>query len=318
MLLYLDGQLVNTRMYGKQIRQSRMPLRFGWTYEEKPVCGYFNGWIDEVRIWNCVRSEKQLRVMMKKTLTGKEPNLVGYWTFDDATAEDLTANQTHGKLKVGTYQPVKSVRHHRTVMSGGQQQTWHPYDLGGLSTIDGQQVSIGKVYLSGIPPYEVVMQWVKEGKTCTIVNCLVPWEMSLQYNWAKDEGCNVFHFPFGWAKTPEQWHRQWGRDKKQAILLLLREYYQPIQRIFALLAEDKYLPVLYHCNAGRGRSRIIAALIYLALGVPKDDILRVSPRDWVIHLVFQEVKRCGGIESYLKGIGVTEEQIKAVRRNLLE
>ena len=315
MKLYLNGQLVAACPYGKQIRQSRFPLLLGWTYEKKTTCGYFNGWIDEVRIWNCVRTEKQLRTTMNKPLTGISPNMVGYWNFDDATAIDLTANQAHGTLKSKTYQPV--------VSSGPQkkrQRTWNPYDLGGLSTIDGERIRTGRVYLSAAPPYKMVMQWVKEGNIHTIIDCLMSWEIKIRqrYRWAEGEGYRVFHFPFGWTEDPAQAVRDWRRDPEDVILLLLRKYYQPIRRIFTLLTEDDYYPVLYYCSAGKARSRIIAALIYLSLGVPEDNILRVSPRPRFIRPVFQEVKRCGGIEAYLKGIGVTEQQIKSVKRNLLE
>jgi len=281
MKFYLNGQLVAACPYGEQIRQSRLPLLLGWTYEKKTTCGYFNGWIDEVRIWNCVRTEKQLRATMNKPLTGISPNMVGYWNFDDATAIDLTANQAHGTLKSKTYQPVVSSGPQRK-----QQRTWNPYDLGGLSTTDGERVRTGRVYLSKIPPYQMAVQWVKENKIHTIINCLMPWEIKSfqRYRWSEGEGYNVFHFPFGWTDDPEEWNRQLRRNREYAIILLLRKYHQPIQRIFALLAEDNPFPVLYYCCAARGRSRIIAALIYLTLGVSKTDILRVSPRHWIIHL----------------------------------
>jgi len=44
-----------------------------------------NGAIDEVRVWNVVRSHTQLIANMKKRLVGNETGLVGYWRFDDGT-----------------------------------------------------------------------------------------------------------------------------------------------------------------------------------------------------------------------------------------
>ena len=311
MSLYLDGRLVATCRYGREIRQSRLPLRFGWTHENYPTYGCFNGWIDEVRIWNCVRTGEQLRKTMNKPLTGKEPGLVGYWTFNDTTMKDINANQTHGTLKAKPFQPA---------VSSNRQQSWSPYNLGDVKTTDGKRVRSGRIYFSGIPPQKAVMKWVEEGKIRTIVNFLALWSMERyqRYRWKEGEGYYVFHFPYHWTNDPSEASRGWSRNRQHVILLLIQKYNQPIRQLFSLLAEDDYYPVFYYCYGGRARSRAIAALIYLTLGVPEDDILQIAHWPWVIHLVFQEVKRCGGIEAYLKGIGVTEEQIKAVRRNLLE
>jgi len=37
-----------------------------------------HGQIDEVRVWSMARTEKQIRETMFQTLSGNEPNLVGY------------------------------------------------------------------------------------------------------------------------------------------------------------------------------------------------------------------------------------------------
>jgi len=120
---------------------------------------------------------------MTKPLTGKEKGLVGYWTFDDATANDLTANQTHGTLKTGD-------------PNARRRQMWNPYDFGCLLTVDSKRVRARKLYLSGIPPQREVIQWVKEGKIRTIVNCLMPFEVQRlqRYRWTKGEGYQIFHY----------------------------------------------------------------------------------------------------------------------------
>jgi len=50
MILYLNGRLVCETAYKGRIHQSKLPLRIGWTHENNPELGYFNGMIDEVRI----------------------------------------------------------------------------------------------------------------------------------------------------------------------------------------------------------------------------------------------------------------------------
>ena len=50
---------------------------------------YFMGQLDEIRIWNVVRTQAELQSTMHQLLTGTEPGLVGYWRFDEPGA--LTA-----------------------------------------------------------------------------------------------------------------------------------------------------------------------------------------------------------------------------------
>lgn len=44
---------------------------------------FFVGLLDEVRIWNVVRTPAQITASMHQRLTGNETGLVGYWRFDD-------------------------------------------------------------------------------------------------------------------------------------------------------------------------------------------------------------------------------------------
>lgn len=62
--------------------------------------GYFDGLIDDVRVWSAVRTAAQITENYKKELTGTESNLQGYWKlngdYEDATSNnnDLTASGT--------------------------------------------------------------------------------------------------------------------------------------------------------------------------------------------------------------------------------
>jgi len=44
---------------------------------------YFEGLIDEVRVWSVGRSQKDIQYTMKQTLQGHEPGLLYYWRFDE-------------------------------------------------------------------------------------------------------------------------------------------------------------------------------------------------------------------------------------------
>ncbi len=61
----------------------------------------FNGAIDELRIWNVARTQAQLQANRSVLLPGNEPNLVGYWNFDEGTGDlihDKTSGNNTGRL----------------------------------------------------------------------------------------------------------------------------------------------------------------------------------------------------------------------------
>jgi len=105
MRIYVDGQLIASRIkvltIGNAVSQ---PLVIG----DSPQWPgrVFQGKIDEVRVWNVHRTQKQIRRTMGDTLnasyySGPDSGLVGYWRFDEGsgqTAFDLTPNNNHGAL----------------------------------------------------------------------------------------------------------------------------------------------------------------------------------------------------------------------------
>ncbi|KPA12662.1 hypothetical protein MHK_007131, partial [Candidatus Magnetomorum sp. HK-1] len=63
--------------------------------------GWFKGILDEVRIWNTLRTESEIRNYMTQALTGNETGLVAYYNFNSvsgSTLTDITANSNHGTL----------------------------------------------------------------------------------------------------------------------------------------------------------------------------------------------------------------------------
>ena len=45
--------------------------------------GFFDGKIDEVRIWEVARTKTEIQGYMNQSLSGNEPGLIGYWRFDE-------------------------------------------------------------------------------------------------------------------------------------------------------------------------------------------------------------------------------------------
>ncbi len=62
----------------------------------------FKGIMDELRIWNRSLSQQEIRETMCQKLKGNEPDLIGYWTFDETSGEilkDKSISKFDGKLK---------------------------------------------------------------------------------------------------------------------------------------------------------------------------------------------------------------------------
>jgi FlaG/FlaF family flagellin (archaellin) len=57
----------------------------------------FGGMLDEVRIWNTVRSASQVQSNMNRTLTGGESNLVAYWNFEEGAGTVVGDASGHGR-----------------------------------------------------------------------------------------------------------------------------------------------------------------------------------------------------------------------------
>ena len=64
-------------------------------------CNYMDGAIDELRVWNDVRTQAEIKANMHTELSGSESNLVAYYNFNDGsgtTATDLTSNSNDGSM----------------------------------------------------------------------------------------------------------------------------------------------------------------------------------------------------------------------------
>jgi len=71
-------------------------------------CNPFDGSLDEVRVWNDIRTQKEISLNMNNVLTGSEANLVAYYQFNEGIANgnntalttvfDKTSNNLDGTL----------------------------------------------------------------------------------------------------------------------------------------------------------------------------------------------------------------------------
>lgn len=91
--LYVNGREIPLTGTPGTINSNSDPLRIGVDYLTNSR--YFNGKIDEVRLWNTARSLQDIREKMNSPLDGTETGLVSYWQLNEgsgAVANDIIRN----------------------------------------------------------------------------------------------------------------------------------------------------------------------------------------------------------------------------------
>ncbi|MFW5987856.1 MAG: LamG domain-containing protein [bacterium] len=81
MKIYANGELVAENEEDLNTGDETTFSIGGWDPEENGE--YFDGIIDEVRVWNYDRSQEEIEQTMDESLSGEEEGLVLYWTFDE-------------------------------------------------------------------------------------------------------------------------------------------------------------------------------------------------------------------------------------------
>ncbi|MCF8304053.1 MAG: T9SS type A sorting domain-containing protein [Bacteroidales bacterium] len=101
--LFINGDQINSLNFNGTIPSATFDLT-GFdayiSYDGDPD-DYFEGNVDEVRIWSTARSETQINDYMTADLTGSEAGLAGYWKLDEGsgtTADDETTNGYNGSI----------------------------------------------------------------------------------------------------------------------------------------------------------------------------------------------------------------------------
>ena len=80
MIIYINGIAQATSPNVAAARANDEQLRFGM---QAFASAYYQGVIEEVRVWNIARTEADIRAAMCQKLDGSEAGLVGYWRLDE-------------------------------------------------------------------------------------------------------------------------------------------------------------------------------------------------------------------------------------------
>jgi hypothetical protein len=94
---YLNGDYFQQVAHGIACRESTAALTIG----NNPIMTeWWQGGLDEVRVWDYVRTPEQLKANYATALTGTEPGLVLYYAMQEATGTALVdrAGQTSGEV----------------------------------------------------------------------------------------------------------------------------------------------------------------------------------------------------------------------------
>ena len=78
MKIYINGVLDSQNSVIESLLQNNETLYIG----SLDTYGFFDGSLDEIRLWDKEKTIDEIRTDMCKKLTGSESNLVGYWNFD--------------------------------------------------------------------------------------------------------------------------------------------------------------------------------------------------------------------------------------------
>lgn len=97
--IYIDGVAVPLTRFNSAtyvaMENSNAPLQIG---REGPNWKQYDGGLDELRLWNVARTASEIQTYMAAELSGAEPGLVAYWTFNEGAggtvADDSPSDNT--------------------------------------------------------------------------------------------------------------------------------------------------------------------------------------------------------------------------------
>ena len=87
--VYINGQLNNSLPASATQYFGSASILIGKGFNISGT-GYFEGKIDEIRLWDTVRDSVAIQGDMRRLLQGNEPGLLAYWTFDDSSRTSAT------------------------------------------------------------------------------------------------------------------------------------------------------------------------------------------------------------------------------------
>lgn len=99
---YLNGSLLSTHNGISNQTLDNAEINIGRQSPSSCACNYFDGKMDELRVWNVTRSQSEIQQTMYGLLNGTEAGLKAYYQFEDGpgsgTLTDVSGNGNNGTL----------------------------------------------------------------------------------------------------------------------------------------------------------------------------------------------------------------------------
>ncbi|MES2774408.1 MAG: MopE-related protein [Bacteroidota bacterium] len=139
------------------VSQDNLPMNIGRQQPSACQCNWFNGTMDELRIWNVARTQAQLAANMNGAVPTNSSGLAAYYKFDEGsgtTTADATGHGNNGTLINGPTFVSNDVCGSRTFnYTGGVQDYVVPAGINsitlGVTGADGGDVAAGFTPLGG-------------------------------------------------------------------------------------------------------------------------------------------------------------------------
>ena len=214
----------------------------------------------------------------------------------------------------GTFRTAKTPR----ILSIGG--VYNARDIGGWVTTDGKTIRQGLLYRGTELDGSVQAEYriTEDGRRVMLEQLGIQMDMDLR--WSQDN-------PSGTHSLGESVrHIYFGVEAYTNIFL--ENYQDAVRNVFSELAKEENYPIYMHCTYGRDRTGTIFALLEAVLGVDEEQIWRDYQLS-ALENIYQDNISFGSFlealrakpgntlqekaEGYLLSIGVTAEEIAAIR-----
>jgi len=226
-------------------------------------------------------------------------------------------------------------------------------DVGGYAALDGRAVRWRRLFRADSLHRLAGDDWAAFAALGirTVVDLRRTFEVEEHGRVPEAEGL-TYHNPVlqhvDWLEVPhpaDVAHARWLADR---YLNFTEDGTAALTAALSIIADPDAAPVVVHCMAGKDRTGVVCALALALLGVSDDDIatdyaitetamaslieyLRVhnpeaiegqehmfdSPREAMLMFLDDVRARHGSVEKYARSIGVSAEQVAAMRESLL-
>lgn len=190
-------------------------------------------------------------------------------------------------------------------------------DLGGTPLGAGRAVACGRLYRGSRFP-----ALFGEGEGCAAfarlgVRTVIDLRVDSERGTEPEPACVAAQARVVWAPMPVPY------SVSPADYIADLDASASVAAAFAVFGDEGAYPVYQHCVYGRDRTGVLSALVLLALGASREEVLaeyRLSEQGGVgsypesLQAVLDEIERRGGVETVLAAAGVNPAQLETLRR----